>query len=79
LAIFGTIQGNLVNFTLQKKTLPEMEMSKMLQNGSKFSILFVGEISQVSLVIIPLYVLAWLLSRSVKALWDKAIVLNNWV
>ncbi len=30
-----------------------MELSKMLQNGSKFSILFVGEISEVSLVVIP--------------------------
>lgn len=28
----------------------------MLQNGSKFSFLFVGEIWQVSLVVIPVYV-----------------------
>jgi hypothetical protein len=33
-----------------------MEMSKMLQNSSKFSILFVGEILRVSLVVIPVYV-----------------------
>jgi hypothetical protein len=33
-----------------------MEMSKMLQNGSKLSILFVGEIWQVGLVVIPVYV-----------------------
>lgn len=56
LAIFWAIQGNLVNFTLLKKKLPIMEMSKMLQNSSKFSILFVGEILRVSLVVIPVYV-----------------------
>jgi hypothetical protein len=31
-------------------------MSKMLQNGAKFSLLFVGEILLVRLVVIPLYV-----------------------
>jgi hypothetical protein len=56
--------GNLLNhtgkfgefYTSKNKKLPIMQMSKMLQNGSKFSILFVGETLWVSLVIIPVYV-----------------------
>ncbi len=52
--IFGNFlnhTGKFGKFKLLKK-LPLMEMSKMLQNGSKISILFVGEILLVRLVVI---------------------------